>query len=75
MTTTSIKIPGDDRDEIPMQGDLPPEVHLRMALDYLQIRAKRLGLPLTALLIGTACEACLQEMDGGDAMALPNEEN
>ncbi len=41
---------------------LPPEVHLKMALDFLYARAKQLNLTVTASLIGAAGLAALEEL-------------
>lgn len=41
---------------------LPPEVHLKMALDFLYARAKQLNLSVTASLIGAAGLAALEEL-------------
>lgn len=42
-------------------ADLPPSVHLKMALDFLYARAMQLDLPETALLIGTAAMSAEHE--------------
>lgn len=41
---------------------LPPEVHLKMALDFLYARARELNLAVTASLIGAAGVAALDEL-------------
>lgn len=41
---------------------LPPEVHLKMALDFLYARARELNLTVTASLIGAAGVAALDEL-------------
>ncbi len=41
---------------------LPPEVHLKMALDFLYARARELNLSVTASLIGAAGVAALDEL-------------
>ncbi len=41
---------------------LPPEVHLKMALDFLYARARELNLTVTASLIGAAGVAALEEL-------------
>lgn len=41
---------------------LPPEVHLKMALDFLYARARELNLNVTASLIGAAGVAALDEL-------------
>ena len=41
---------------------LPPEVHLKMALDFLYVRARELNLMVTASLIGAAGVAALDEL-------------
>ena len=41
---------------------LPPEVHLKMALDFLYARARELNLTVTSSLIGAAGVAALDEL-------------
>lgn len=42
--------------------DLPPEIHLKLALDYLHSRATAIDMPVTASLIGMAARAALDEL-------------
>ena len=49
--------------------DLPPEIHLKMALDYLLTRAKQLGMPVTAALIAAAAKEAVNELRRKSARA------
>lgn len=49
-------------DVLDADDDLPPEVHLKMALDYLHSRATAIDMPVTASLIGMAARAALEEL-------------
>lgn len=50
-------------DDFPDADDgLPPEIHLKMALDYLHSRATAIDMPVTASLIGMAARAALDEL-------------
>ena len=51
-----------ERIEDDIHQALPPEVHLKMALDFLYARARELNLMVTASLIGAAGVAALDEM-------------
>lgn len=47
------------------EPSLPPEINLKMALDYLYARATELGLDQTAHLIGTAALLVEEESHAG----------
>lgn len=47
------------------EPSLPPEINLKMALDYLYARATELGLNETAHLIGTAAMLVEKESHSG----------
>ena len=51
-----------DRIRDDLHQALPPEVHLKMALDFLYARARELNLTVTASLIGAAGVAALEEL-------------
>jgi|GEM_PF-2888200 len=51
---------GFDPMEVP--SDLPPELHLKMALDFLYVRAKKLNMPMTSAMIEAACLSAIQEL-------------
>lgn len=48
-------------DQPDLSEQLPPETHIRMALDYLFVRTRQMRLGVTATLIGAAAEAIKQE--------------